>query len=241
MNAILRTSRRSPRPDSRRSSSASCSTASRSAPRIGSNRARDLAFDLGYLSGASGRTATPAAAGDEAHALPDARDRPARFRFALLLAFAGGRRFERGARVDHRAPLPESFSQVTDQPGVEAQPSLSPDGKSVAYVGRFSGHDAIYLQRVGGGTALNLTADSKDDDNQPAFSPDGERIAFHSTRAGGGIFVMGTTGESVSARHRLRHRPELVPGRQGDRGSPPWRSWTRTTVPASGRSGRSTS
>ena len=30
----------------------------------------------------------------------------------------------------------------------------------------------------------------------PKFSPDGERIAFCSRRDGGGIFVMGATGES---------------------------------------------
>jgi Tol biopolymer transport system component len=34
-------------------------------------------------------------------------------------------------------------------------------------------------------------------DTQPAFSPDGTRIAFRSQRDGGGIFVMGATGESV--------------------------------------------
>ena len=37
----------------------------------------------------------------------------------------------------------------------------------------------------------------RDDDTQPAFSADGERIAFRSERQGGGIFVMGRTGESV--------------------------------------------
>jgi len=53
------------------------------------------------------------------------------------------------------------------------------------------------LQRVGGKNPINLTKDSAVDDTQPAFSPDGERIAFRSDRDGGGIFVMGATGESV--------------------------------------------
>jgi hypothetical protein len=44
----------------------------------------------------------------------------------------------------------------------------------------------------------NLTRISDDDDDQPAFSPDGERIAFRSSR-GGGIFVMGRTGEPSGA------------------------------------------
>jgi Tol biopolymer transport system component len=50
---------------------------------------------------------------------------------------------------------------------------------------------------VGGVNAINLTPDSLFDDTQPAFSPGGDKIAFRSDRDGGGIFVMGATGESV--------------------------------------------
>jgi Tol biopolymer transport system component/predicted Ser/Thr protein kinase len=91
-----------------------------------------------------------------------------------------------------------SFTQLTDQAGVEMFPSLSPDGRSFAYAARPSGNWDIYLQRVGGKNPINLTKDSSSyDDTQPAFSPDGEHIAFRSERKGGGIFVMGATGESV--------------------------------------------
>jgi Tol biopolymer transport system component len=89
-----------------------------------------------------------------------------------------------------------SFIQLTDQPGPEYFPSLSPDGKSLVYASRAAGNWDVYFQRVGGKTALNLTKDSAADDTQPAFSPDGELIAFRSQREGGGIFVMGATGEN---------------------------------------------
>jgi Tol biopolymer transport system component len=59
------------------------------------------------------------------------------------------------------------------------------------------GDEDVFLQRVGGRNPLNLTTDSPGDDSAPAFSPDGESIAFRSERAGGGIFIMGATGESV--------------------------------------------
>jgi Tol biopolymer transport system component len=59
------------------------------------------------------------------------------------------------------------------------------------------GNADIYLQRVGGGNPLNLTRDSSMDDTQPAFSPDGQQIAFRSEREGGGLFIMGATGESA--------------------------------------------
>jgi len=89
------------------------------------------------------------------------------------------------------------FTQVTTQPGREHFPSVSPDGKWIVYDGNQKGNSDIYLQSVGGQNAINLTSDSPDDDTQPAFSPDGERIAFRSERQGGGLFVMGRTGESV--------------------------------------------
>jgi len=51
--------------------------------------------------------------------------------------------------------------------------------------------------RVGGQRAINLTEDSPAHENHPAFSPDGRFLAFRSERDGGGLFVMGATGESV--------------------------------------------
>jgi eukaryotic-like serine/threonine-protein kinase len=89
------------------------------------------------------------------------------------------------------------FTQLTESPGPELLPSLSPDGGSFVYQSRAAGNWDIYFQRVGGKTALNLTKDNPVDDIEPAYSPDGERIAFRSERLGGGIFIMGATGESV--------------------------------------------
>jgi Tol biopolymer transport system component/DNA-binding winged helix-turn-helix (wHTH) protein len=94
-------------------------------------------------------------------------------------------------------PKSATYIQLTDQPGQELYPSLAPDGKSFVYAGRATGNWDIYFQRVGGKNPVNLTQDSTADDTQPAFSPDGEQIAFRSERDGGGIFVMGASGENV--------------------------------------------
>jgi len=93
-------------------------------------------------------------------------------------------------------PVVTELVQLTNLPGMEVDPNISPDGRMLLFVAR-EGHDFdIFLQRVGGEKALNLTGDSPADDYDPAFSPNGERIAFRSQREGGGLFVMGATGES---------------------------------------------
>jgi serine/threonine protein kinase/Tol biopolymer transport system component len=96
-----------------------------------------------------------------------------------------------------RQPLRATFDHLTSQPGAELFPSLSPDGQWIVYSGEGAGNRDVYLQSVTGQTPINLTIDSPADDEQPAFSPDGERIAFRSSRNGGGLFVMGRTGEAV--------------------------------------------
>jgi Tol biopolymer transport system component len=105
----------------------------------------------------------------------------------------------------------ESFTRLTGDPGVERFPSLSPDGEWIVYAGEASGNRDIYLLSVGGQNPINLTADSPVDDDQPVFSPDGGRIAFRSERDGGGIFVMGRTGEAVRRVTRVGYKPSWNP------------------------------
>jgi serine/threonine protein kinase/Tol biopolymer transport system component len=107
--------------------------------------------------------------------------------------------------------LQMNFTQVTSDPGIEWFPSLSPDGSWVVFAGEGAGNRDIYLRGVTGQTPINLTADSSEDDDQPAFSPDGQRIAFRSNRDGGGIFVMGRTGEAVRRVTRVGFHPAWSP------------------------------
>ena len=108
-------------------------------------------------------------------------------------------------------PLRATFDQLTSQPGGELFARLSPDGKWIVYSGEGAGNRDIYLQSVSGRTPINLTADSLADDEHPAFSPDGERIAFRSSRDGGGLFVMGRTGEAVRRVTREGFNPAWSP------------------------------
>jgi len=110
-----------------------------------------------------------------------------------------------------RAPVVSETARLTAAPGVEWFPSLSADGQWLAYAGETAGNRDVYLLSVGGRNPINLTRDSPADDDQPVFSPDGERIAFRSSRDGGGIFVMGRTGEAVRRVTRFGFRPTWNP------------------------------
>ncbi len=152
--------------------------------------AHDVAFALDAVTTASSSNAAQAIV-----AAPPRYLRNAMFgAIALLLAAAG---FV-AARLINPAPAPVeiSFTQLTFQ-GLSDQPAIAPDGKSFAYVSRTAGEDDIYIQRIGGTNAIDLTKNSGVDNGEPAFSPDGQQIAFRSERDAGGIFVMGATGESV--------------------------------------------
>jgi eukaryotic-like serine/threonine-protein kinase len=108
------------------------------------------------------------------------------------------------------APLSPMFTHLTSE-GAESSPSLSPDGRWFVYVSGRSGNADIYLQAVGGQLPINLTADSPANDWQPAYSHDGERIVFRSERDGGGLFIMGRTGEGVRRIARTGYNPSWSP------------------------------
>jgi serine/threonine protein kinase len=109
---------------------------------------------------------------------------------------------------------PPIFTQLTYEAGPELYPSLSPDGRSFVYQSRASGKWDIYFQRVGGKNPINLTKDSTDENTQPALSPDGEHVAFRSERDGGGIFLMGATGEDVRRLAGFCYNPAWAPDGQ---------------------------
>ena len=149
-----------------------------------------------------------------------ARATPARSRFAsgvvMLVAAAivlamGAAAVRFGNWRKSPALTPTGFQQLTSQPGAELFGSVSPDGDWVVYTGEGNGNRDIYLQRVGGQPRINLTPDSPADDEEAEFSPDGERIVFRSSRDGGGLFVMGRTGEDVKRLTRAGFNPDWSP------------------------------
>jgi Tol biopolymer transport system component len=134
------------------------------------------ASDLGKLT-----AERPPAAGSRAvrkHALALAA--------AVALAFVAGlvahRYWMRGVAGDG-APVPR-FSAITRFAGVEAQPSLSPDGRSIVFVSDRGGQRDLWVGLIDGGNLLQITND-RNAETRPRWSPDGSRIAYARLNDGG--------------------------------------------------------
>jgi Tol biopolymer transport system component len=69
------------------------------------------------------------------------------------------------------------FSAVTTFSGVETQPALSPDGRSVVFVSNHGGQWDVYVGLVAGGNVVRIT-DTPEIEARPRWSPDGARILF---------------------------------------------------------------
>ena len=156
--------------------------------------ARDLAFHLDMLSSASGTAPTLETRMSERWNRPLLGVLGA---VAVLIAGFGGGWLLRSSRIAAPDRPLVRFTQVTHEEGLEIHPAASPDGDTFVFT-RGGGPSAdIFLQRVNGRNAINLTKRCAQADIQPAFSPDGTMIAYRSECDGGGIFIMGATGEAA--------------------------------------------
>ena len=101
-------------------------------------------------------------------------------------------------------------TQVTFSSGFDGYPSLSPDGKSVAYSSDQNGTFEIYVKQLSEiGGELQLTNDGQQN-FQPSWSPDGQRIAYHS-RKRGGLWVVPALGGAPKQLAEIGARPVWSP------------------------------
>lgn len=103
-------------------------------------------------------------------------------------------------------------TRLTSFPGLESNPKFSPDGKMIAFTGRYQDNIDVYVVSVGGGTPRRLTWHPASD-QVAGWSPDG-KVLFTSNRneAIGAITRMYTIGINDAL-------PEALPMPRAFRGS----------------------
>ena len=141
---------------------------------------------------------------------PKTRRRAAAMAAAILVTAAAAFAVRAGRAVS----LTEiaAYTQVTDRPEDELFPSLSPDGRRIAFTAAYDGVPHIQVRDVATGTTADISGPGPDEDKQPAFSPDGRLIAFRSQRHGGGVFLAESDGRgSVRQIADLGFNPAWAP------------------------------
>jgi eukaryotic-like serine/threonine-protein kinase len=111
-----------------------------------------------------------------------------------VLAFSSAWLGYRAYVFRSEAPVAQpQLRRVTWEPGLQMQPTWSPDGKFLAFSSNQSGNFDIWVQPVGEGNAVQVTR-TPEDEFEPDWSPDGQGIVFQRAGANGGLFVTPALG-----------------------------------------------
>jgi len=109
---------------------------------------------------------------------------------ALAAAVLGAALMAR-ARPASDLPALGATRKITLDAGLEVDPVLAPDGRTLAYAAGPEGTMRIYVRRLDGGRAVRVSAEVPGDHRRPRWSPDGSRLLF---QAGGGIWMVPALG-----------------------------------------------
>jgi serine/threonine protein kinase len=102
---------------------------------------------------------------------------------ALVFLWAARDRFGRPAEP---SPPDARVTRLTDLPGLEESPAISPDGRSVAFTAGVAGKRQVFVRLIAGGAPLQITRDPVDHEC-PRWSPDSSSILYFSPAVSGAV------------------------------------------------------
>src|ERR1700690_163176 len=91
-----------------------------------------------------------------------------------------------GRPAAQSSPLDVRVTRLTDLPGLEESPAISPDGRSVAFTAAVGGKRQVFVQLIAGGSPLQITRDPADHES-PRWSPDSGSILYFSPAVSGAV------------------------------------------------------
>jgi serine/threonine protein kinase/Tol biopolymer transport system component len=91
-----------------------------------------------------------------------------------------------GRPVAGPSPPDIRVTRLTDLPGLEESPAISPDGRSVAFTAGVIGKRQVFMQLIAGGAPLQITRDAVDHEC-PRWSPDSSSILYFSPAVSGAV------------------------------------------------------
>ena len=93
-----------------------------------------------------------------------------------------------------------TVQRLTDMPGLEESPAISPDRKQVAFTAGVNGPRQIFVRLLAGGSPVQITSDPVDHE-APRWSPDGNSLVYFSPgrpdQAQGAIWSIPALGGSA--------------------------------------------
>jgi Tol biopolymer transport system component len=102
----------------------------------------------------------------------------------------------------------DNIHQLTDSPGLDIEPSWSPDGTQIAFASNRESDTGlqIYLMKADGSEQQRLGPVQPGDNSHPSWSPDGSQIIFQSKRDTNGnvlddnsdLFLMNADGSEIT-------------------------------------------
>src|SRR3989475_8509866 len=102
---------------------------------------------------------------------------------ALVFLWTARDRFGRPAEP---SPPETPVMRLTDLPGLEESPAISPDGRSVAFAAGVGGKRQLLVQLIAGGAPMHGTRDPVDHE-YPRWSPDSSSIFYFSAAVSGDL------------------------------------------------------